>query len=212
MGKRLIIKGADFSNVAVSNEPILNPLSIIGIGQGGGWMDQYFPLPDGEYAYLVNVGKLYVGTGGSQRETTMPEGYDSLNFEGVIMNKPSGAIRYNVAYPNALEEISWGENNKAYVYDQSQSTEPTLQTANGMKAVKVRLNAGDVLVYNGEGGNSPRAIWVMKDDYSATIRVADAGTISTYAPVCYKATESCEVFLNATTGSKYGNCYVLRAS
>ncbi len=210
MGKRLIIKGADFSAVAVSKEVILNPLLINGIGQGGIWMDEYYPVPVGEYIFLINNGNLYVGASGGEQVAEMPEGYDSLNYEGAWLYKEEGSTRYDVAYPDLFEKITWGSNDMGYRYNASQNTEPQLETISGFKAARVHLNPGDVLLWSGSAGISPRAIWVMKTDYSETIKVTSESTTATYGPAGYKATVACEVFMNNANGNTMTS-YILRA-
>lgn len=202
MGKRLIIKGADFSGVAVSNEPILNPLEIIGCGQGASWIGGE-SAPDGSYWLLTNNGNLYEKINGAGTVVDMPAGYNSLIIGDVILNKPSGTTRYDVAYPDDLEvvELTAG---KKYVYNASQNTEPQQESGGGINCAHVSLHAGDVLVYNGTGGEGARAIWVMKSDFSETIKVTDANAFATYAPIVYVATSDCEVYINSTdTNTNY---------
>ena len=205
MGKRLIIKGADFSEVAVSTEPILNPLEIIGSG-GAVWIGAG-AAPDGSYWVLANNGNLYEKINGVGTLVDMPAGYNSLIIGGVILTKPSGATRYDVAYPDDLEVVELTANKK-YVYNASQSTAPQQESSNGIGCAHVSLHAGDVLVYNGEGGEGARAVWVMKSDFSETIKVTDANAFATYAPIVYVATSDCEVYINS--GNTNTN-YVYRA-
>lgn len=194
MGKRLIIKGADFSEVAVSTEPILNPLEIIGSGESQ-WIDGG-SFPDGSYWVLSNNGNLYEKINGAGTLVDMPAGYNSLIIGGVTLTKPSGATRYNVAYPDDLEVVEL-TSEKKYAYNASQSTEPQQESANGISCAHVSLHAGDVLVFNGRGGEASRAVWVMKSDFSETIKVTNANAFATYAPIVYVATGDCEVYINS---------------
>lgn len=209
MGKRLIIKGADFSQVAASVETILNPLSILACGQGGTWTNSYMDnAPTGSYCFVTNSGKLKIKTNIGIDDTTMPEGYDSLDYCGAILVKHGGETRYDVAYPEDFETITGWHDGKRYVYNASQNTEPQESDSTSARCIHVHLNKGDVIVLNVTGGETPRAIWVMKTDYSATIKVADSGSSATYAPICYKATEDCEVFVNDLL--KTLDSYILR--
>lgn len=215
MGKRLIIKGADFSNVAASVEPILNPLNVLAVGQGGNWIDSYFQnAPVGSYFYLTNA----VSAGNTNLQTKnalsqlvnaeMPEANNSLNYEGAVLVKREGETRYNVAYPDDYEAIDNWDVGYLYMYNSSQSTEPQKSVNGGFRCSHVHLNKGDVIVLNVFGGESGRAVWVMKTDYSSTIKVAQSSSVATYAPICYIATEECEVFIN-DSGKKL-NSYILR--
>lgn len=203
MGKRLIIKGADFSNVAASVEPILNPLNVLAVGQGGNWIDSYFQnAPVGSYFYLTNV----VSAGNTNLKTKnalsrlvnaeMPEGYNSLNYCGAILAQQEGETKYDVAYPDDYEAIDNWDVGYMYAYASSQSTEPQKSANGGFSCTKVQLNQGDVLIANVLGGDGARAIWAMKPDYSSTIKVADSSSRGDCAPICYEATEDCVVFIN----------------
>lgn len=208
MGKRLIIKGADFSNVAASVEPILNPLTVLSVGQGGSWTSSYMDnAPVGSYCFITNTGSLRIKTAVGIEDTTMPEANNSLNYESAVLVKREGETRYDVAYPDEFEKITF-DDGYFYAYNASQSTEPQKSSNGGARCSHVHLNEGDVIVLNVDGGDSARAIWVMKTDYSSTIKVADAGSVATYAPICYIATEECEVFINDS--KKTLDSYILR--
>ena len=215
MGKRLIIKGADFSNVAASVEPILNPLNVLAVGQGGNWIDSYFQnAPVGSYFYLTNA----VSAGNTNLKTKnalsqlvnaeMPEGYNSLNYYGAILVKREGESRYDVAYPDEFELITGWSDGTLYNYNESQSTEPQKSSNGGFRCSQVHLNEGDVLIANVIGGDGARAIWVMKPNYSSTIKVASSGSRGDYAPICYEATEDCAVFINSSNMTY--KSYILR--
>lgn len=210
MGKRLVIKGADFSQVAASVETMLNPLSILACGQGGTWINSYMDsAPNGSYCLLSNSGGLFLKTNGSMEPTTMPAENDSVIYYGAVLLKPEGETRYDVAFPENYEIITGWDANHMYNYNASQSTQPTKTAYGGVKCVQVHLNQGDVLVANIIGGDNARAVWVMKTDYSSTIKIAQNGSRADYAPICYEATENCEVFLN-DTGKTQRTSYILR--
>ena len=209
MGKRLIIKGADFSNVAASVEPILNPLTVISVGQGGTWNSSYMDnAPVGSYSFLTNTGNLRIRTVTGEENTTMPEGYNSLNYYGAILVKREGESRYDVAYPDEFELITGWSDGTLYNYNESQSTEPQKSSNGGFRCSQVHLNEGDVLIANVIGGDGARAIWVMKPNYSSTIKVASSGSRGDYAPICYEATEDCAVFINSSNMTY--KSYILR--
>ena len=158
---------------------------------------------EGSYWVLVNNGNLYKKINGSGTVVDMPTEYNSLIIGGVVLNKPSGATRYDVAYPDDLEVVELTAN-KSYVYNASQSTEPQQGSGNGINCAHVSLHAGDVLVFNGNGGEAVRAIWVMKSDFSETLKVTDANAFATYAPFVYVATGECEVYINSNnTNTNY---------
>lgn len=218
MGKRLIIKGADFSNVAASVEPLLNPLNVLAVGQGGNWIDSYFQnAPVGSYFYVTNA----VSAGNTNLKTKnalsqlanadMPEGYNSLNYCGAILVQQEGETRYNVAYPDKFEVITDWSYKKKYTYDESKldGTVIAQEDSTAGWAKSVTLNRGDVLVANVDGGERARALWVVDPGYTRTIKVAQSSSVATYAPICYEATENCVVLITDLRQEHYDS-YILR--
>lgn len=218
MGKRLIIKGADFSNVAASVEPILNPLNVLAVGQSGNWIDSYFQnAPVGSYFYLTNAasaGNTNLKTKDSLNhlvDAEMPEGYNSLNYCGAILIQQEGETRYDVAYPDEFEVITDWSYKKKYVYDESRldGTAIAQEDSTAGWATSVTLNRGDVLIANVFGGEHTRALWVVDPGYTRTIKVAQVNSVATNAPICYEATENCVVLITDLRQKHYDS-YILR--
>lgn len=207
MGKRVIIKGADFSQNAASTEAIMNLLSVSAIEQLG----SVALAKIGNDEYYFNRGNGHLGqkvSGAMVDKTSELSNYDGLVFMDVplILN---GGTRYNVAYPSDYEEVSFST---TYRYDYNSETGVVTQnsTTSGFYGGTATLNAGDLLVFVGAGGTLPRGIVVKTPDNSTVIYVSNPGDPATgYAPFFYLATQDCVVYLNrANTNQK---TYIRRA-
>lgn len=210
MGKRLIIKGADFSQVAVSKEDKLNPLSVEFVGIGGGYLTSYLPrLSNGDYCILTNSQNFFQLIGGALTQVSFPSEYGSVELGGVTMKQVDGV--WEPVYLSNGEVLEWTEN-QAYRYNAEQASEPAQTAIGGFRCAKAQLNKGDVVVWSGTSGSGPRAIWVMNQDNSETLIVTQESTATTYSPVCYVAESNCNVYLNCATVDDQSKIRIFRAS
>lgn len=199
MGKKLIIKGADFSANAVDVTAPTKYITIAGYGSAT-------KFSDGDYYITTNTnGGIYKKVNGSGvQQTIVAEAtgadneivagtffrYDTAN--GTYYFRAKTELPYYEPY-FGLSEISM-KAGKYYNYDGSAITDGDSAT---YKRASIELFAGDVILTTAKNGNAIKALVV---DTDGTLTVPFTNTYGHY-PQEYVATAHCIAYLNGMVGS-----------
>lgn len=199
MGKKLIIKGADFSANAVDTTAPTIYITIAGYGTATNFSN------DDYYITTNTNGGIYkkvAGSGVLQSIVAEATGADNEIVAGTFLKYDTAngtyyfRVKTELPYYEpyfGLSEISM-ESSKYYNYDGSAITDGS--SATYMRAM-VELFAGDVLLTTAKNGNTIKALVV---DTNGTLTVPFTNTYGHY-PQEYVATGHCIAYLNGMVGS-----------
>lgn len=205
MGKSLIIKGADFSLVAVGRE-IVEPT-------------EYFILAGYGAKGDFNVGEYYIASAANQYgklyykqdentavdvSSTIEDGTVFKFLDTYYLLYYSSSPRHYEGYYN-LESVAEFTDGSAYVVSEGKVE---LSAINGASHMQITLKEGDTLVYNTRGGNTYPGLII--EDQEGNVTVEDDRSTG-YQIMVYTAGGNETAYINSLTSYVNNRAFVCKA-